>query len=282
MKKEKHIFVFILAFLSVISILIGLAYIFYFKNKLSIDSSMVAAWFSLAGVMLFAAALFYQIKEFKLQREELIKSVEAQTNTSNALEEQKNIMLEQKQIALEQKTDAFLMSIIEGYNTFKELKDIQVHINHLISGLNDQEFVRKYSSNKRGEHTISMLAEDLLIIAEDHLQSPSNKPFLKFSWNMLKKIEESIQNYREKDDFFRVYFHNHLSEKETILLLFSELLCENATIGRTVFLKAQTIQKLIDYLPTPNIVILQSNNAAKELLDAFAITEKVKNKNLVF
>lgn len=278
---KKHLILVLLVLVALFCILMGFLYIYSLKSDATVDSTMVAAWFSLAGVMLFAAALIYQIKEFKLQREELIKSVEAQTNTSNALEEQKNIMLEQKQIALEQKTDAFLMSIIEGYNKFKGFTTIQRPINELISDLNDRDFARAFTSNGSVERTFTMLAENLLAIAEPHLLSPSNKPFLNFSWNMLKKIEESTRNYRDMDDFFRVYFHNHLNDKETVLLLFSELLCLNATLEKKAFFNIPTVQKLIDFLPSTNILI-QRPNATKELYDSFANSERVKDKILMF
>lgn len=278
---KKHLALGGLVVFALFCVYMGFRYIYYIKDDPTVDSTMVAAWFSLAGVMLFAAALIYQIKEFKLQREELIKSVEAQTNTSNALEEQKNIMLEQKQIALEQKTDAFLMSIIEGYNNYKGFRSVQEHLYKLNEELCNFVYNYSFKGNLSQEDKYSILAAKLLERATPHVIGAQNRSFLLFSWNMLKKIEESINNYKEKDEFFRVYFHNHLSVNENILLLFSELLCENTIADKKVFINIPTIQKLIDILPN-NIEMLRMPDAAKNLYDAFANTEMVINKNLVF
>lgn len=61
-------------------------------NDLPIDSvkiSVSGEMISLAGTMVLFAALIYQIKEYRLQLEELKKSVEAQVISATELENQR-------------------------------------------------------------------------------------------------------------------------------------------------------------------------------------------------
>lgn len=184
---KSHFIVIICSLPAIICIISGL--ITYFSNRSTvkfIDSNFIGSWFALAGVFIFAATLFYQIKEYKLQIEELKKSVEAQTNTSKALEDQKdiqklsqfestffNLLRNQQEITKNIQERFYYIDresinfstlsgvknkMIEGRTFFKEIKKELSKI--FISIDNKNFFNYKPEENESTLHTIADIDED--------------------------------------------------------------------------------------------------------------------------
>lgn len=208
--------------LALVSIILAILYLLVFPEFGNTDSTMVAAWFSFAGVVLFAAALFYQIKEFKLQREELIKSVEAQTNTSKALEEQKNIMLEQKQIALEQTTDAFLMNIVSMFikyaNTDKHTLMVTGFFESLKAALHDSNIWDDLLHNELSSKKFNDVSTNTLT---NNVSNRELQYFVIFSRRTIGEIVK-YQKVNGKQNYYLALLLNQLEFKTLGILVLAE------------------------------------------------------------
>ncbi|MBN2778752.1 MAG: hypothetical protein JXR36_13990 [Bacteroidales bacterium] len=96
-EEKQNIFVKVIIIIAVIVFAFGVYIAFFPIAKWGIHYSndgFVSAIFSLIGAVLFFGALVYQIKEYQNQLTELKLSVEAQTASSIAMQEQKEIMLQ--------------------------------------------------------------------------------------------------------------------------------------------------------------------------------------------
>lgn len=194
---KSHFIVFLCSISAVICIISGL--VTYFINRSTIkfiDSNFIGSWFALAGVFIFAATLFYQIKEYKLQIEELKKSVEAQTNTSKALEEQKeiqklsqfestffNLLRNQQEITKNIKEKFYYIDresidfstlsgvknkTVEGRTFFKEIKS---ELSKIFIAI-DYKWYSKYNpeENESTLHTIAEIEEDTTLDSDEKEQ----------------------------------------------------------------------------------------------------------------
>lgn len=184
---KKHFIALLFSIPAIICIISGLTSYFINRSTIKfIDSDFIGAWFALAGVFIFAATLFYQIKEYKLQIEELKKSVEAQTNTSKALEEQKdiqklsqfestffNLLRNQQEIAKNIQEKFYYIDresidftsisgvknkIIDGRNFFKEIKR---ELSKIFVAINYKYFFKYIpEQNESTLHTIAEIEEN--------------------------------------------------------------------------------------------------------------------------
>ncbi len=219
---KKHFWLGAILLAAFFCIYMGFRYIYCNKVDPEVDSTMVGAWFSLAGVAFFAAALVYQIKEFKLQREELIKSVEAQTNTSNALEEQKNIMLEQKQIALEQTTDAFLMNIVSMFikyaNTDKHTLMVTGFFESLKAALHDSNIWDDLLHNELSSKKFNDVSTNTLT---NNVSNRELQYFIIFSRRTIGEIVK-YQKVNGKQNYYLALLLNQLEFKTLGILVLAE------------------------------------------------------------
>lgn len=191
---KTHFIVLLCSFPAVICIISGI--VIYFINRSTIefvDSNFIGSWFALAGVFIFAATLFYQIKEYKLQIEELKKSVKAQTNTSKALEEQKeiqklsqfestffNLLRNQQEITKNIKEKFYYIDresidfstlsgvknkTVEGRTFFKEIKS---ELSKIFIAI-DYKWYSKYNpeENESTLHTIAEIEEDTTLDSDE-------------------------------------------------------------------------------------------------------------------
>lgn len=216
-----------IALLVAASIFIITGFIFSFINLEAVaiineNSEYVSALFSLSGVILFFAALLYQIKEYKLQVIELRKSVEAQTKSSEALDDQKKILLEQN-------INNILFGMIDGFNLFKERNDYQTIVNKWYDECYSILMIRWQELSKspyidNSEFNI-LFAKDtkewisgLLVNFEKHYEL---KKYVQFAYNVLYLIDENLSNITR--NIFTPFFLSQLNSKEIALIYFSNL-----------------------------------------------------------
>jgi hypothetical protein len=211
--------------LAILSFLSGLYVLFFYHPEKSIyDSSLIGGLFSLTGVMLFAVALFYQIKEYKLQIEELRKSVDAQTETYKILERQTVLMQEQS-------TNSVIFNVIDKFNSYKEREDIQKAIHSYIDKLR-LEFTGKYESGKiplLQVNKLSMkefseiLLSDIRECFNDKKKYTINlKNYVQFAFNVFHLIEK-FKKSPEIYNWFRPFFFNQFTNEELVILYLSNL-----------------------------------------------------------
>jgi hypothetical protein len=215
---------------AIISFLVGIFILFCYHPKDSIfDSTLIGSFFSLSGVLLFAATLVYQIKEYKMQITELRNSVEAQTATSKSLEEQTKLMSDQKTIALEQARHDFIFKIFENFNQFKARNEIQGAISSYYQSLNSHvhsKWQEKYKILKK-EFSSSSFNEDFLAdislsFKESEIYMPFVKNYIQYAFNMLDLIDEQKQ-FQSTYKWFKPFFFMQLTDEEKLILYLSNL-----------------------------------------------------------
>lgn len=229
---ENKIWLWILIPLSIISIISGIAipYCFRTVENSFFDSNFVGACFSLAGVLMFCAALIYQIKEYKIQVEELKKSVEAQTSSSKSLDEQKQIMLEQKELMITQNSNDFLFSIIENFNKFKAREDIQKGIKAFNDAvrldINDKIMRGLIRNDEYGNIKKDIFLPELIISIQKAQKSENLMFYLKSYINFSFYILDMIIHHNSKNinyTWFRDFFLNQFTNDEAIILYLTNL-----------------------------------------------------------
>ena len=186
------------------------------------NDGYVTAIFSLTAVILYFAALMYQIKEYKLQIVELRKSVEAQTISSKALEEQKQILLEQSFTNL-------IFSLMADFKTFKKERDIQVVLTELKEHfqsdfaiiwrditkekrLNKTELHEKFAQEITHHFSVDIFKQKEIKLFQQYLQ---------FCFNILFIIDENKKNLTK--DYYTSTFFVQLTEEEILFIAFADL-----------------------------------------------------------
>jgi hypothetical protein len=178
------------------------------------DGSIAGAWFALAGVLMFATTLIYQIREFNLQREELVKSVQAQEATSAALEEQRQIMLDQK-------TESFLFQSIEGFVRFKETEPVIKRVSDFAEALTTK-LKEVHLSTLDPVKIIAEVNQHLMITATDQFRVSDIKySYGELFWKLHYMITSSGLPI-EKQKFFHSYIESQLNQEEKILSIYAE------------------------------------------------------------
>ncbi len=185
------------------------------------NDGYVGAIFSLAGILLYFTALMYQIKEYQLQVKELRKSVQAQTKSSEALDEQKRIFLEQN-------TNSLIFGMIDSFNNFSERNKIQSWIDQLIDYY-QSEFFQHWNNLKKlqlnPEELNQKFATDIKDIFTKTIIERENYPlirkYVQFAYNILSLIDTNIKHLSK--DNFTPFFLSQLNPNEAILLFLSNL-----------------------------------------------------------
>lgn len=205
---------------ALIFVIIGLVYPFYdfgwLKDKYdTIDH--VSAFFSLASVLLFVAALIFQSREYRLQVEELKKSVEAQTKASAALEEQKAILLEQRDHSL-------IFNMIQSFNENKGKSEMQDAIDRCYN-----RYISYYVEYSKKIHSDLDEKVETLKLAKYIKDSISYihtddeyfivRRYVIFAHNLFYLVDQ--KNLSEKS--FTPFIHNQLSKKEILVLYLAAL-----------------------------------------------------------
>ncbi len=211
--------------LAPILLLTGILIGFHDLDKIGLkekNDGYVTALFSLTAVSLYFAALMYQIKEYKLQIIELKKSVEAQTTSSKAQEEQKQILLEQSFTNL-------IFRLMADFKTFKIERDIHIVLSDL-----KQHFQGKYAviwrdltKEKRLNH--NELHEKFAQEITDYFSVEIFKrkeiklfqQYLQFCFNILFIIDENKKNLTT--DYYTSTFFVQLTDEETLLIALADL-----------------------------------------------------------
>lgn len=274
---KKHFWLGVILAAAFFCIYMGFRYIYCIKVDPEIDSTMVGSWFSLAGVAFFAAALIYQIKEFKLQREELIKSVEAQTNTSNALEEQKNIMLEQKSIAIEQTTDAFLMNIVSMFikyaNTDKHSSMVNGVFESLKAALNSANIWSDLLNNEVSSKKFSEISKNTL---SNSISYRELNYFIVFSRRTINEIAK-YQDVNGKKNYYLVLLLNQLEFKTLGILILAEYIKVGmyTTGSKKYFTDKGAISHMLECLDNHDSFTIEK--LSQQILDDLKNTETEPN-----
>jgi hypothetical protein len=221
----KEGFIKILIAFAIILIILGFLVAFLDLQVVKIEiknDGYVAALFSLAGVFLFGSALMYQIKEYKLQLTEFKKSVEAQTKSSEALEEQ-------KQILIEQNINNLIFGMINNFNDFRDKNKIQKAIDEVLEKeqcyyalrwennqkelrLNRDELNRKFAGDIKSMLTHTIGSYD---------QYPLLKQYIQFIYNIFFIIDQNKPHLSK--DYFTSFLHIQLTKHEKIFLCLANL-----------------------------------------------------------
>lgn len=185
------------------------------------NDGYVSGIFSLVGILLYFTALMYQIKEYKLQVDELKKSVLAQTKSSEALDEQKRILIEQN-------INSLIFGMIQHFNDFKQRNETQVVIDDLVNfyqgtfalqwknnldlRLNKSELNEKFAMDIKGIFSRTISKHKSFSIFHRYIQ---------FIYNILYIIDQNKSNLSK--DYFTPLFHSQLNVNETVILYLSNL-----------------------------------------------------------
>ena len=224
---HKKIFIIIIAIASVL-VLTGIIFSFLNLSKIKIElnnSGYISAIFSLSGVLLYFAALLYQIKEYQLQVEELKKSVEAQTKSSEALDEQKRTLLEQS-------TNSMIFGMIDNFNSFKQRNETQQLLDRLVSfyqGLIIQRWRNIVNKSTLNHETLNIefargIKEIFSNTITRHEDYHELKKYVQFAYNILYLIDSNLSNLTQ--NIFTPFFFSQLNSKE-ITMIYLANLCES-------------------------------------------------------
>lgn len=253
---SKHSFIWIISlFLSVSSIAVGI-YFVYCSSDFKFDSSFLGSLFSLAGVFIFAATLIYQVFEFRLQIIELKKSVAAQTKTSLALDDQRNIMLEQM-------NDAYIMGIIEGYNSYRELISTKSMIEEVNRILFEPDISHMLRISDRQQLHVNLDSFISAILTKAKVLFSNNKSITSFThqfWNIIREIERAKTDAK-KQQFYLSYFICQLSIEEQSVLFLTEILDLGGSLDELYFLNQPTLQSFLGHaskLPNSGFLVLDA------------------------
>lgn len=266
----------------ILSVLSALFILFFYHPKNSIyDSSLISGFFSFAGVILFAVALFYQIKEYKHQVIELKKSVEAQTKSSIAMDEQTKLMQEQKAIMIEQTYDNLLNDNISKFNSFKARVEIQKAIETFYQALRldfTGEKVEKGKLLNRNQDNYGLSFAKKLYESIDLCLSDKKKymvhlqKYIAYGHNIFIFIEDCKMDYK-KYDWYRSMFHNQFTAQEILVLYLSNL--KQWGTPKTAFLRWNywLVIDLLNALDIMECLKLQNTNIPNDILEYFSEKE---------
>jgi hypothetical protein len=213
-------------------IAIGIRFAFIDLQSININTKndgYVGAIFSLSGILFFFAALMFQIKEYKLQVDELQKSVLAQTKSSEALDEQKSILLEQN-------SNNLLFGMISSFHDFKKRNETQIIITRLAEAYMNrfaviwQQNIKELRLNAKELN--EKFAVDIKEVLENSIIQETNFPLFKkyvqFAYNIFHLIDEKNKN--KTMDIFTPFFMNQFNTYEIVMLYLSNL--ENPNMPR--------------------------------------------------
>lgn len=216
----------LLLFLSMISLGIGLYLLFVKSENLYLNSNndgFVSAFFSLTGVFAFFSALYYQIKEYKNQLQEMKLSVEAQTKSSEALNGQNSIMIRQNSM-----NSAF--ALIDYLNEFKKNNSVKNNIDEPLSIIQDACYLKwkhlDFINNANKEQVYSDFSCYILNIVNDVFSSCKQHFYISrlvtMAYNVLYFIDQNGETLDQK--YFKALFLSQLNTEETVLIRLSNFI----------------------------------------------------------
>lgn len=212
----KHFFLYLFSCLALATIVLSVILASDIESSKFSDVSFLSALFSLAGVFIFSAALVYQIKEFQLQQVELKKSVEAQTNNSKALEEQRKIMLEQK-------ANEFLLGITNQFISYATNDRNKSVLNNYFEHLSSYLFyINKFDLTLRQNNPQKTYNEFSSYI-ESHIESFEFKNDAIYLWGFTSKILRTIESNEAACDLNPFFVSHTLNQLSPIVVHFITL-----------------------------------------------------------
>jgi hypothetical protein len=240
----------VIAILAPFLFLIGLLIGFINLKDIGLNESnagYVTAIFSMTAILLYFAALIYQIKEYKLQIIELKKSVEAQTISSKALQEQKQILLEQSLASL-------IFSLLSDFKQFKKERDIHSILHNKIEKfqgvfalrwreLTNEKRLNKTELNEKFANEIKNIFSELIMKFDD---ADLFKQYVQFAFNILTIIDENKENI--KKDYYSSTFYIQLTEEELLLLSLADIVDFGLPHYNNFHWRSHTTQKLINLI----------------------------------
>ena len=213
------------------------------------NDGYVTSILTLVAILLYFSALMFQIKEYKLQIVELKKSVEAQTVSSKALEEQKKILLEQSFTNL-------IFNLMADFKQFKRERDIYVLLDEIKEKFQGTFALtwKKLSDEKR--LNIKELNESFAIevdsIFSTYILKFDNvelfRQYLQFVFNILDIIDENRHNFTK--DYYTSTFYIQLKDDELLLIILSDLVNFGLPHYKKIEWKNHHTEKLISWLNT--------------------------------
>lgn len=234
------------------------------------NAEFVSAIFSLSGIILFFTALMYQIKEYKLQVIELKKSVEAQTKSSEALDEQKRLLLEQN-------ANSLIFGMIESFNAFKERNKTDFIVDTL-TDFYKMIFAQRWQHNQlelrlnhkelniRFADEIKKIVSDTIIKHELYYDC---KKYIQFVYNILNIIEINKPNMTR--DNFTPFFLNQLNTKEMVLIYLSNLVDTGMPLYGNLAWTYQSTKEIVDTIKTYDTTFVDFKE-----IDIKILTERFK------
>ncbi len=251
---NKHILKGIIG-LAFFMIAVGIIFAFVNLQTLHINiknSGFVGAIFSLSGVLLYFTALMYQIKEYQLQVEELRKTVEAQTKSSVALDEQRKILLEQN-------TNSLIFGMIDNFNSFKQKINIEELSQGLIGYIQPKfyslyneltkEDIDKKDFNIRFARGIKEVFEKMVNKSGEF---KALKKYMQFAYNVLYLIDQRSKILGE--DIFTAFFFSQIGTNETILLYLSNLSVKGMPIYDNLHWGIYDTKEIVDMIKQYNSI----------------------------
>lgn len=232
----------------------------------------ISAFFSISGIMLFCAALVYQIREYRLQVEELKKSVDAQTNASKALEQQKELLSEQN-------TSILLFTMIESFNQFKDKPEVSESIDKLYKRYTKtfQELLDGLVKEENKKDINQLFAYRIKEIMSSTLSSDPEfhnvRRFVQFVYNILYVIGE--KNASEKKDWFTPFLYNQLTRKENLIICLSNLVDYGVPISDKITWRHQITLELLEMIDTKDRRASTVLNAVKLTNEFSRLTQKL-------
>ena len=201
-------------------VVIGLVYPFVNLGRLPqayVGPEHISSLFSLAGVFLFVAALIYQMREYRLQVDELKKTAQAQEDTSRALNEQKEILIEQT-------SNTFVFNVVEAFVRYKNQPEVQSAIlkcyeNYITTFriFHQQQLERVgISKAEATKEFANYIHKTFHSTIKDRDEFYTIKNFVQHAYNVLYLIDKKRGSGMQ--DWFTPYFHNQLLKRERLVL----------------------------------------------------------------
>lgn len=235
---------------AILSIVLGIFIAFFDLERICIkikNDGYVVGLFSLSGIILYFAALMYQIKEYKLQVIELRKSVEAQTKSSEALDEQKNILLEQN-------INSLIFGLIDNFNNFKVKNSTQESIYKLAKNYQDLFALnwtnnlnnKKFNKDELNVEFASGIKKILNKTISGMEEYTIFKRYIYMTYNIFHIIDES--KFKVPHTYFKPYFLTQFDTNEIFMLYLSNLVDSDMPSYTKLFWGHQTTQEITDFI----------------------------------
>lgn len=251
---------------------------------------------ALGGVILFYLALKEQRKDFKTNRDALVKQVEALEVQSNEfklqreeLEQSRKVFIEQSKTLKQQRFESTFFSMIDLYN------NVVANLNKNQNGKDyfkefREKLLQKYISKKNPIDCHKNIVEAYKILYYKEKEDLTH--YFKILYRILKIIDFSEISEKEKQQYVKI-LRSQLSENELLILYYNAYLNE-ARVFYTYILKYNLLKHLpsISKLEFTDFtkngddipVILEFNNEIYQLFITFfkSLEHNIKNDEFEF